>query len=268
LVLAKFSPLTLALLRLFAAFMFFQLGAQRLFGGFGADAPVASFSPPWFLGVAELIGSLALAAGWFTRPFAVILAVDMVAVYLGFHAAQGTFLPISRNRVTEEVFQLMTIAALFAVWGPERFSVEGVLGKTREDRFAKYRPTALGVFRILTGLIFMTHGLQKLFAVGGRGEEFGTLRWFGGCLEFFGGWAIALGLLTAPVAFILCGEMAVAYFMSHNTRGFWPLQNNGIRAVLFCYTFLFFLTTGPGKFSLDEKIWKKNRAETREPVRV
>lgn len=265
--LSRFSPVTLALLRIFGAFMFFQLGAQKVFGLFGGDPPVP-FTLVWFVGIAELLGSAALATGWLTRPFAVILAIDMIGVYLVYHASQGTFLPISRNRVTEEVAQLLVIAAFLVFSGPEKFSIEGILKKTREQPLSKYYPSALAFFRISIGLMYTSHGLQKLFGIGGGPEELFTLRWFGGFLECFGGLAITFGFLTAPVAFVLCGEMAVAYFMSHNTRGFWPLENNGIRAVLFCYMFLFLVTAGPGRFSLDGRFWNKGRAGARHPMGV
>ena len=265
----RFTPIALGLLRLFAAFMFFQMGAQKLFGLFGGE-PVAPYTVMWAAGIAELVGSVALAIGWLTRPFAAILAVDMLAVYLFSHAGQGTFLPISRNRVTEEVFQLMAISAFLIFSGPEKFSAEGVINKGKKHPLSKYYPDAFAVFRIVMGLMFISHGLQKLFGLGGRAEQFLSFRWFGGVLEFGGGAAITLGLFTAPVAFIVCGEMAVAYFMSHGSREFWPITNNGIRAVLFCYTFLFFFTAGAGKFSLDSILRgkKKSRIETREAVRV
>ena len=75
--------------------------------------------------------------------------------------------------------------------------------------------------------------------------------WIGGVLEFYGGTAILLGLFTQPIAFILSGEMAVAYFQFHQPQGFWPIQNHGEPAVLFCFIFLFFAAHGAGAWSLD-----------------
>ena len=72
-----------------------------------------------------------------------------------------------------------------------------------------------------------------------------------GIIEVFGGAAIALGLLTSPVAFLTSGEMAVAYFQAHLPRGFWPVANGGELAVIFCFVFLYFAATGAGKWSLD-----------------
>ena len=111
----------------------------------------------------------------------------------------------------------------------------------------------LTLFRIATGILFWQHGAAKFGFLGGRMAEFPDLRFFAGVLEFFGGPLISLGIFTRAVAFILSGEMAVAYWMSHAPReaGFWPLQNGGEPAVLFCFMFLFLMTTGAGPWSID-----------------
>lgn len=116
-----------------------------------------------------------------------------------------------------------------------------------------------GILRMVTGLMFWQHGAQKLFGwLGGVGPEGGSvgswLSWpmgIAGILEFFGGILIIVGLKTRPVAFLLAGEMAVAYWWSHFPRAFWPIQNGGERAVLFCFLFLFFWAAGPGRWSVD-----------------
>lgn len=127
----------------------------------------------------------------------------------------------------------------------------------------KLQSAALNLLRIVSGLLFMPHGAQKLFGLfGGFGGEpgatapFFSIMGLGGMLEFFGGLAILLGLFTRPVAFILSGEMAVAYFMAHAPRGFWPLQNQGERAALYAFIFLFLAATGGGMFSIDRLIQK------------
>ena len=81
--------------------------------------------------------------------------------------------------------------------------------------------------------------------------------WIAGILETFGGLLIVLGLFTRPVALLLCGEMAVAYFRAHFPRGFWPIQNGGELAVLFCFIFLYLFAAGPGPISLDRQVRKK-----------
>lgn len=95
-------------------------------------------------------------------------------------------------------------------------------------------------------------GVQKIFgALGGEPVELMSRMGLAGVLELFGGVAIILGLFTRPVAFILAGEMAFAYFLMHYPRGFWPAMNGGEAAALFSFIFLFFAANGGGRFSLD-----------------
>jgi putative oxidoreductase len=114
-----------------------------------------------------------------------------------------------------------------------------------EHTQGKYVNLALTLLRAIAGALFMQHGAQKLFGLfggldgNGASAPFLKLIWFAGGLEFFGGLCILLGLFTRQVAFVLSGEMAVAYFMGHAPRGFWPLLNHGELAVLFCFIFLF-----------------------------
>jgi putative oxidoreductase len=121
---------------------------------------------------------------------------------------------------------------------------------------------ALALLRIVAGFTFTLHGAQKFGALGGlRGHAATafTMLWFGGVLEIIGGPLIILGLFTRPVAFILCGEMAVAYFTVHIHLGPWlfPLLNNGEITVLYCFLFLYIVTVGPGALSLDGAIRKR-----------
>jgi putative oxidoreductase len=118
------------------------------------------------------------------------------------------------------------------------------------------------LLRVIASAAFMQHGAQKLFGVlGGTAQAMGTLPWFAGVLEFFGGALVLIGLFTRPVAFILAGEMAVAYFMAHFPQGFWPVQNYGEPAVLFCFIFLYFAATGAGAISLDYIRLRRNRSD-------
>jgi putative oxidoreductase len=108
------------------------------------------------------------------------------------------------------------------------------------------------------------HGFQKLFGLfggmGGKGATavLGSLIWTAGFLEAAGGLLLVLGLFTRPVAFLLCGEMAVAYFRQHAPRGFWPILNGGELAVLYCFVFLYLAVAGPGSASLDRVLRKKS----------
>jgi len=113
-------------------------------------------------------------------------------------------------------------------------------------------PKLLGLARIVFGLMFMQHGAQKLFgAFGGSAVDLMTLRGLAGVLEFFGGLLIVVGLFTRPVAFVLSGQMAVAYFMAHLPRGLVPIENGGELAVLYSFFFLFLAAVGGGAWSVD-----------------
>jgi len=130
-----------------------------------------------------------------------------------------------------------------------------------ETALARYRPQALAVLRIVAGLIFMAHGTQKLlgFPAGADhvGPELFTFMWFGGLLELVGGALVALGLFTRPAAFIVSGEMAVAYWMFHAPNSFFPILNGGDAAILYCFVFLYIFVAGPGAWSLDAALGRK-----------
>jgi putative oxidoreductase len=106
---------------------------------------------------------------------------------------------------------------------------------------ASWSPRMLSVLRIMTGLLFLEHGRQKLFAFPppvNPGPALFSLLGVQGIIELVGGILIAIGFLTRPVAFILAGDMAVAYFMRHAPRGFFPALNGGKLAILYCFVFL------------------------------
>jgi putative oxidoreductase len=130
-------------------------------------------------------------------------------------------------------------------------------------RKGNWQGYARSILRIVAGILFTLHGLQKVAGLfGGVGRPGGTapmwsLFWIAGVLETVGGLLIVLGLFTRPVAFLLCGEMAVAYFRTHFPRGFWPIQNGGELAVLFCFLYLYLFTAGPGPLSLDRVMRRK-----------
>lgn len=120
---------------------------------------------------------------------------------------------------------------------------------------SKYQPQALAILRIVTGLLFLGHGLIKLIGFP-EGAEPGqqaltTILGVGGLLETVGGVLIILGLFTRPTAFILSGMMAVAYWMFHAPSSLFPAVNGGDAAILFCFVFLYLVTSGPGAWSLD-----------------
>jgi putative oxidoreductase len=119
----------------------------------------------------------------------------------------------------------------------------------------KWAPRALAALRVMAGLLFLAHGTVKLFgfpegAQPGQQALF-TLFGIGAVLELVGGALIALGLFTRPAAFIVAGEMAVAYFLFHAPHSPFPAVNGGDAAILFSFIFLYLFTAGPGAFSLD-----------------
>ena len=136
----------------------------------------------------------------------------------------------------------------------------------------QFQSITLNLLRIVAGLLYMQHGAQKLFGVlGGFGGEPGataplfSLMGHAGVLEFVGGIAIALGLLTRPVAFLLAGEMATAYFvLQHLPQGFWPILNGGEPALLYLVIFLFLMAHGAGAFSIDELLHRQREDAQRQ----
>lgn len=114
---------------------------------------------------------------------------------------------------------------------------------------------AYAAMRIVTGLLFLFHGLQKVFGMyGGKAVPLASLYGAAGIIELAGGVLVMIGLFTVPVALICSGEMAVAYFMSHYPNGFWPIVNRGELAALYCFVFLYIATRGGGPLSLDRII--------------
>lgn len=123
------------------------------------------------------------------------------------------------------------------------------------DRWAPY---ALALLRIVAALIFLEHGTQKLFGFperpgGGAGPALFSMYGIAGMLEMVGGALLVVGLFTRPVAFVLSGLMASAYWIAHAPRSIYPLLNSGDAAVLYCFIFLYLVFAGPGAFALDNR---------------
>lgn len=123
------------------------------------------------------------------------------------------------------------------------------------NALGNWSPRMLSILRIMAALLFMEHGLMKLFhfpaAQPGAPDPLPTLLMIAAWIEVVGGALLALGLSTRPVALICAGEMAVAYFIGHATQGFWPGLNGGDAAILFCFVFLYLAVAGPGGWSVD-----------------
>ena len=132
--------------------------------------------------------------------------------------------------------------------------------------FSRYAPLLLGLLRIVAGLLFLSHGLVKLFgfppgAQPGPQALF-TMFGVGGVIELVAGTLIALGLFTRVAAFVASGEMAVAYWMFHAPNGLYPAANGGDAAILYCFLFLYLVAAGPGALALDNLIGARRSPDT------
>jgi putative oxidoreductase len=137
----------------------------------------------------------------------------------------------------------------------------------------RYGPQALSLLRIVAALIFLLHGSSKIlgFPASEMGAPpVGSLFWIGGLLELVGGILLLIGLFSRPAAFVLSGEMAVAYWMVHAPQSTFPMINGGDAAILYCFVFLLIAAAGPGPWSVDSSMRRKSIAvtedETGEPV--
>lgn len=132
---------------------------------------------------------------------------------------------------------------------------------------SKFSGVIYAAMRIVVGLMFAQHGAQKLFGwLGGMGEDGGSapflsMMFFAGFVEFFGGVLVAVGFQTRWAAFISSGQMAVAYFMAHASRGLFPIQNRGELAVVYCFVFLYIASKGAGTLGLDSIFGPKPKAD-------
>jgi putative oxidoreductase len=123
----------------------------------------------------------------------------------------------------------------------------------RLDSLSAYAPQMLSVLRIVSALIFMEHGTQKIlnFPPAEHPADLTSLGGIAGFFELFGGALLAIGLFTRPAAFVCAGVMAAAYFIAHAPESFFPVLNQGDAAILYCFVFLYIFFTGPGPWSVD-----------------
>jgi putative oxidoreductase len=134
------------------------------------------------------------------------------------------------------------------------YRLEGTAGRLGVRDIAQYWPQMLSILRIVVALLFMEHGMAKLFGFPHGPSPMpalGSLLWAQGVIELVGGALLAIDLFSRIVAFILAGDMAVAYFMAHAPKAFFPTINGGDAAVLYCFVFLALVVAGPGVWSMD-----------------
>lgn len=131
----------------------------------------------------------------------------------------------------------------------------------REPTTSPWAGRALSVLRILVALVFMAHGTQKIlgFPASSMHPPILSMPGIAGLLELVGGALLIIGLFSRPVAFLLSGEMAVAYFIAHAPKSFFPAVNGGDAAILFCFVFLYIAVAGPGPWSADAQLGARAR---------
>jgi putative oxidoreductase len=258
------APRLQSLARIIFGFLVLRHGMEQVLG-YPEASSAARMS---FEGILELMAfpaGLLIMLGLFTRRVGLALSVMYFVLFFVGPLQRGVF--THRNGgdpVLLNAFFFLYLAAS----GGGAWSLDRILNPQREaSADAKWAPYALGILRISAGCLFLMHGLEKFFGVGGGriDRDLTTIRGFAGLLESVGAPLIILGLFTRPTAFILSGEMAVAYFRSWAPRGFWPsFQQPGMEAsILFCFLFLFFWAAGPGAWSLDSVV-----RPLRRPVRL
>jgi putative oxidoreductase len=251
---ARWTSELQSLARIIFGFLTFRHGMEQVLGFPGAwiEAPTLSF-----FGVVKVMclpGGLLMMLGLFTRPVAITLAVAHLIYWFVEPLPQALFegarLFGSRGAPTDHLI----LPALFFIYlflsGPGVWSLDRWLkrdsGVVDNPRWAAY---SLGVLRIVAGFLFIFHGTGKIAPT----LDPISLRALAMVLEIVGGPMIMLGLFTRPLAFLLSGEMAFAYFLSHSPEGFWGsfAEPNQEASILFCFLYLFMWAAGPGAWSLD-----------------
>jgi putative oxidoreductase len=251
----KWAPYLQSIARIVFGFLILRHGMEQVLGyPEASDSALRSYQ-----GIVEIVAapaSILIMLGLFTRPVSSVLsALYLIAFFAG---------PLQRNFYTHRNGGdpiLLTGFFLFylSAAGGGAWSLDRVRNPKEEP--AAWAPYALGLLRIVAGYLFLMHGLEKFFGVGGGriDRDIMTMRGLAGFLENVGGPLIMLGLFTRATAFVLSGEMAVAYFRSWAPRGFWQsFTQPGMEAsILFCYLFLFLWAAGPGAWSLDGLLRRK-----------
>jgi putative oxidoreductase len=253
---SKLAPYLQSVARIVFGFLILRHGMEQVLGyPEASDSLLRSYQ-----GIVEVIAvpsALLIMLGLFTGPVSGVLsALYLVAFFAG---------PLQRGIYTHrnggDPILLNAFFFLYlAVAGGGAWSLDRL--RNAKEHPAEWAPYALSILRIAAGCLFLMHGLEKFFSVGGGriDRDIMTMRGLAGWLEAVGGPLMILGLFTRPVAFILSGEMAVAYFRSWAPRGFWQsFALPGMEAsILFCYLYLFLWAAGPGPWSLDS-LWLRRR---------
>jgi putative oxidoreductase len=251
------TPYLQSLARVVFGFLILRHGMEQLLGYPEASA-AARMSYEGILELVAVPAGLLMIAGLFTRKVGLVLAVMYLTLFFVGPLQRG---PFTHRNGGDPVLLNAFFFLYLAASGGGAWSVDRLRGReSADDRWAH---TTLGVLRVVAGCLFVMHGLEKLFSVGGGriDRDIMSMRGLAGYLETIGGPLIIMGLFTRPVAFILSGEMAVAYFRSWAPRGFWQsFQLPGMEAsILFCYLFLLLCAAGSGAWSLGDLLRRRMR---------
>jgi putative oxidoreductase len=265
------APYVLLAIRLAAALLFFQHGAQKLFGFTGTRPPDDLLSQRAIAGLLETVGPALLAAGLFTRTTAFILCGEMAVAYFMSWAPRG-FWPISNGG--EEAVGFCYLFLWMVAAGPGAFSVDAWLERrplprpfdALKRRLTAWEPQFRAVLRIIIGFVFVQHGARKLFGVlaivGGRRNvpplAIDGLPPITGVLDLVGGALLMAGLFTRSVSLMLALELCAAYLLIAAPRGPWPIRNGGGEALLEVAILIALAVLGAGAWSLDR--WRARRA--------
>ena len=260
------APRLLSILRVIVAFLFIQHGTQKLFGFPSvAEPPGPELAQLWLLaGVLETCGGLAILLGLFTRPVAFILSGEMAVAYFLVHARENVWPILNGGDLAAfYCFMFLYLAAagggawsLDRLWRGDRKAPGGFL--------SAWEPQLLSILRIVAAFLFLVHGTEEILGIPWPpdaepfpGPDLSSRVGIAHLIETVFGPLLLVGLFTRPVAFLLSGEMAFAYFLSHAPRDFWTVINAGEDAVFFCFVFLYFVARGGGPWSLD-KAWRRS----------
>jgi putative oxidoreductase len=255
------TPSLQSLARVVFGFLILRHGMEQLLGYPEASA-AARMSYEGILELVAVPAGLLMIAGLFTRKVGLVLAVMYLTLFFVGPLQRG---PFTHRNGGDPVLLNAFFFLYLSASGGGAWSVDRLRGReSADDRWAH---TTLGVLRVVAGCLFVMHGLEKLFGVGGGriDRDIMGMRGLAGYLETIGGPLIIMGLFTWPVAFILSGEMAVAYFRSWAPRGFWQsFQLPGMEAsILFCYLFLLLCAAGSGAWSLGDLLRRRMRNDAR-----
>ena len=264
----RWTPQLLSLARLIFGFLLFRHGMEQVLGFPPAWVPS---EPTSFYGIIKLLafpGGILIMLGLFLRPVCLVLSTLYLVFWfvgpLASYLAEGTRLFGARGP-SDPVLLNGLFFLYLALAGGGAWSLDRLRQPKHEAALeSRWAPYALGALRIVAGFLFIHHGIDKV--TGRVPLDITSLRALAAGLEFVGGPMLILGLFTRPVAFILSGEMAFAYFINHWPERFWGsfVEPNQEAAILNSFLFLFLWAVGPGAWSLDGL--RSRRRERRRPA--